>query len=121
MERGIGSGGAFSWFFQRVSGVFLLAALLAHFWVLHYSHDGEVTFQIVAQRLSMPLWKMVDLSFLILAILHGFYGFVMVIQDYVHRHNWRLFLVGLVWVLGILALVLGSITIIGFKAPGGGV
>ena len=117
MERGIGSGGAFAWFFQRISGVFLLAALLAHFWVLHYSHEGEVTFQIVAQRLSTPIWKMIDLSFLVLAIIHGFNGFIMVIHDYVHHHNLRLALVGLVWVVGILVAVLGTLTIISFHVP----
>lgn len=117
MERGIGSGGAFAWFFQRISGAFLLAALLAHFWVLHYSHNGEVTFQIVAQRLATPLWKMIDLSFLVLAIIHGFNGFLMVIHDYVHNSNWRLVLVALIWVVGILLVVMGTITIISFKVP----
>ncbi len=120
MERGIGSSGAFAWFFQRISGIFLLLALLAHFWVLHYSNDGEVTFQIVAQRLSHPLWKTIDLAFLFLAIFHGFNGFIMVIHDYVRWKNVRLVLVSLVWVAGILLGLLGMITIITFQVPGGG-
>jgi succinate dehydrogenase / fumarate reductase membrane anchor subunit len=125
MDRGIGSGGAGAWFFQRISGFFLLFALLAHFWVLHYSSNGEVTFAIVAQRLATPLWKMIDLTFLVLAIVHGFRGFLMLINDYVHQHNLRLVLVALVWVVGIMALVMGTITVIAFKAPldgvGGGI
>lgn len=120
MEKGFGSGGAFAWFFQRISGVFLLAALLAHFWVLHYSNEGEVTFQIVAQRLATPLWKTIDLTFLVLAIIHGFNGFIMLIHDYIHRPNVRLALVSLVWVAGIILGVLGTLTIISFKAPLGG-
>jgi succinate dehydrogenase / fumarate reductase membrane anchor subunit len=120
MDRGIGSGGAFAWFFQRISGVFLLIALLAHFWVLHYSNNGDVTFNLVAQRLSTPLWKTIDLTFLVMAIIHGFYGFLMVIRDYVHNHNLRLVLVSLVWTVGIIVGVLGTLTIIAFKAPGGG-
>jgi succinate dehydrogenase / fumarate reductase membrane anchor subunit len=120
MERGIGSGGAFAWFFQRITGVFLVIALLAHFWVLHYSNSGEVTFAMVAQRLATPLWKTIDLTFLVMAIIHGFYGFLMVTRDYVHNNNLRLFLVSLVWVIGIVFGVLGTLTIIGFKAPMGG-
>ncbi|MBU0519513.1 succinate dehydrogenase [bacterium] len=121
MERGIGSGGAFAWFFQRISGVFLLAALLAHFWVLHYSSDGEITFQIVAQRLATPLWKTIDLTFLLFAIIHGFNGFIMAIHDYVHSKNIRLLLVGAVWMVGIIIGILGMLTIITFKVPGGGI
>ncbi|MFH1863064.1 MAG: succinate dehydrogenase, hydrophobic membrane anchor protein [bacterium] len=120
MERGIGSGGAFAWFFQRISGAFLLLALLAHFWVLHYSNDGEVTFQIVAQRLATPLWKTIDLAFLFFVIIHGFNGFIMVIHDYVHKHNLRLALVSLVWVLGIVIGILGFITILTFQPLAGG-
>lgn len=121
MERGIGSGGAFAWFFQRISGAFLLAALLVHFWVLHYANDGEVTFLIVAQRLASPLWKTIDLTFLLLAIIHGFNGFIMVIHDYVHHHNIRLVLVSLVWIVGIIIGILGTITILTFKVPAGAV
>lgn len=121
MERGIDSGGAFAWFFQRISGAFLLAALLAHFWVLHYANDGEVTFQIVAQRLATPLWKTIDLTFLVLAIIHGLNGFIMIIHDYIHAHNLRLLLVSLLWMAGIVIGILGIITIISFRAPGGGV
>jgi succinate dehydrogenase hydrophobic membrane anchor protein len=121
MQRGIGSGGAFAWFFQRISGAFLLAALLAHFWVLHYANDGEVTFQIVAQRLATPLWKTIDLTFLVLAIIHGFNGFIMLIHDYIHANGLRLLLVSLVWIAGIVLGLLGTITIITFQAPAGGV
>ncbi len=121
MERGIGSGGAFAWFFQRISGVFLLLALLAHFWVLHYAGDGEITFQAVAQRLATPLWKTIDLTFLVLAIIHGFNGIIMNIHDYVHHKNIRLVLVSAVWVAGIILGILGTLTIVTFQAPGGGV
>lgn len=120
MERGIGSGGAFVWFFQRISGIFLLVILLAHFWALHYANDGEVTFQIVAQRLASPLWKTIDLSFLVIAIIHGFNGFLMVIHDYVHSNSIRLIFISLLWLGGILLGILGAITILSFQASTGG-
>ncbi len=117
MERGIGSGGAFAWFFQRISGAVLVLALLLHFWVLHYSNQGEVTFEIVAQRLATPLWKTIDLSFLLLAVIHGFWGFLMLARDYVHHRPSRLFLVAAVWTVGIIIGVMGALTIIGFHPP----
>ncbi|RJP79290.1 MAG: succinate dehydrogenase, hydrophobic membrane anchor protein [Candidatus Zixiibacteriota bacterium] len=117
MERGIGSGGAFAWFFQRISGAVLVLALLLHFWVLHYSNQGEVTFEIVAQRLATPVWKTIDLTFLVLAVIHGFWGFLMIVRDYVHSKNMRLFLVAAVWTVGLVIAVMGALTIIGFHPP----
>jgi len=75
----------------------------------------------VAQRLATPLWKTIDLTFLLLAIIHGFNGFIMVIHDYVHHHNVRLVLVSFVWIVGIIIGILGTITILTFKVPGGAV
>jgi len=75
----------------------------------------------VAQRLSTPLWKTIDLTFLLFAIIHGFNGFIMSIHDYIHSRSFRLLLVSIVWVLGIVIGVLGMLTIITFKVPGGGI
>ncbi|PIO48103.1 MAG: succinate dehydrogenase, hydrophobic membrane anchor protein [[Chlorobium] sp. 445] len=39
MQREAKKSGAFGWFFQRVSGVLLLATLIGHFWVQHMPTD----------------------------------------------------------------------------------
>jgi succinate dehydrogenase / fumarate reductase membrane anchor subunit len=33
--------GAFGWFFQRISGVLLLATLIGHFWAQHFDSSGD--------------------------------------------------------------------------------
>jgi succinate dehydrogenase hydrophobic anchor subunit len=65
--------GAGRWLIQRVSGIALLAMLLAHFWMTH-SAGGEITYEAVMQRLSQPYWKIYNLTFLVLCIYHGLNG-----------------------------------------------
>jgi succinate dehydrogenase hydrophobic membrane anchor protein len=84
-QLGIGSGGAFDWFFQRITGVVLFVTLLLHFLFLHYLNAGQVDAQGVWDRLQHPFWKTVDLLFLVTAIYHGVQGVIMNIHDYVHK------------------------------------
>lgn len=119
-ERGLGSGGAFNWFFQRVTGAVLLLALLAHFWVLHFfpPEHGNITYETVMARLQHPLWRTVDLVFLVVGLYHGMNGVVLVIHDYVRRPGWRMALVGTLWVAALFFLVVGSMTILGLAGRG---
>lgn len=114
-QPGIGSGGAFEWFFQRITGVVLFVCLLLHFLFLHYLNAGEVNAQGVWDRLQHPLWKTVDLLFLVTAIYHGVQGVIMNVHDYIHKPFWRLVVVSLVWVIGLSFLIAGSLTIINFE------
>jgi succinate dehydrogenase / fumarate reductase membrane anchor subunit len=112
---GIGSGGAFEWFFQRITGVVLFVALLLHFLFLHYLNAGEVDAQGVWARLQHPFWKTVDLLFLVTAIYHGAQGIIINVYDYIHKPFWRLVIVSAVWVVGLSLLLMGGMTIIEFK------
>lgn len=114
-NRGLQSGGAFNWFFQRISGAFLLIALLVHFWVLHFvprGAHGEITFAIVMVRLRHPLWKTIDVLFLLFALYHAMNGVTILIHDYIQRPPLRMLLVGVLWVAALWLLVTGSITIL---------
>ena len=119
-DSGIRSGGAFWWLFQRVSGAFLLLALLVHFWVLHFfpAEGGAITFQTVMARLQHPLWKAFDMLFLVFAIYHGMNGALLLVHDYIKRSGFRLVVIGLLWIVAIYLLILGSITIMGISAGG---
>lgn len=111
---GTGSGGAFNWFFQRITGAVLLITLLVHFWVLHFapSADSEITFQTVMARLNHPLWRTFDLLFLVFGLYHGMNGCILVLNDYVQKRNVRLAIVSLLWVGVIFLLIMGSMTIL---------
>jgi succinate dehydrogenase / fumarate reductase membrane anchor subunit len=112
------SGGAVLWLFQRVSGVYLAVVLFAHVWLLHYLLREDLTFSAVAQRVATPLWKTIDISFLVVALFHGLYGLWIVLEDYIHWGWARIFLYSAISVVAIVALVLGILTILPFQAGG---
>jgi len=114
-ETGIGSGGAVNWFIQRITGAVLLITLLIHFWVLHFfaPAHGEITYESVMLRLSHPLWRTIDLIFLVVGLYHGANGVLLVIHDYVRQPMVRMALVGTLFVAALIFLVIGSMTILG--------
>ncbi|HHE46194.1 MAG TPA: succinate dehydrogenase, hydrophobic membrane anchor protein [Bacteroidetes bacterium] len=114
-DRGIRSGGAFSWFFQRISGVFLLLALLVHFWVLHFSapDHGEITFGSVMERLNNPLWRAFDILFVVTAVYHAMNGALLIVQDYIRATGLRMIVVAGLWIGALYFLIVGSMTILG--------
>ena len=111
INKGLTSGGAFAWFFQRISGIILLFILLLHFILLHYSGLEEITFSEVSKHLSKPFWKIFDLCFLLLGTVHAINGLFMLLHDYVGNNTWRAVLTGTLWTLGIVMMVVGSLTI----------
>ena len=114
-SKGMGSGGAFAWFFQRVTGAILLITLLVHFWVLHFfpPPHGEVTYQAVMERLANPVWRAFDLLFLVAAIYHGMNGALLVIRDYVHTKGLKILITAAIWTAALYFLIVGSMTILG--------
>jgi succinate dehydrogenase / fumarate reductase membrane anchor subunit len=112
------SGGAVLWLFQRVSGVFLAGVLFAHVWVLHYLLRQDLTFAAVAERIATPLWKTIDISFLVVALFHGLYGLWIVLDDYIHWGWARVFIYSAISAAALIAVVLGILTILPFQAGG---
>jgi len=117
-EKGFEPGGQFIWFFHRVSAFALVLLLILHFAYVHFTTDagdGLVTYNDVMNRLSHPFFKVIDLSFLILALAHGLMGVMLSIQDYIRSRGWRMIAVGTVWILAIVFGVWGSVTILSLK------
>ncbi len=75
--------GVAGWLLQRVTGVLLIAGLILHFAVMHFSGTQQITYAFVMKRLSDPWWKTFDIAFLLTAILHGFNGFRGLAIEYV--------------------------------------
>lgn len=114
-RENVRSGGALMWLFQRVTGVFLAVVLFAHVWLLHYLIQGELNFAAVADRLATPLWKTIDISFLVVALFHGLYGLWIVLDDYLHRGWVRIVIYSAISIVALAALTLGVLTILPFK------
>lgn len=109
------SGGAVAWLFQRVTGVYLAFVLFAHVWLLHFLLREDLSFAAVTDRLATPLWKTIDISFLVVALFHGLYGLWIVLEDYIHVGWARIVLYSAISIVALVALVLGVLTILPFQ------
>ena len=109
-EQAIRGGDSFWWFFQRISGVALIVLLLMHFLVMHFV--GELNFADVSARVNMPLWKVIDLCFLVLALWHGLYGLWLITGDYLELAWLRMLVFFGLSLGGIGLLVMGIVTLL---------
>jgi succinate dehydrogenase hydrophobic membrane anchor protein len=109
-DQAIRSGDSFWWFFQRISGVALIVLLLLHFLVMHFV--GDLSFTHVSERVNMPLWKVIDILFLVLALGHGLYGIWIVTGDYLHLAWVRILVFCGISLGGMGLLVVGLVTLL---------
>lgn len=75
--------GVWAWLFQRVTGIILLAGLIVHFFIMHFSGPEQIRHESVIQRLSNPYWIAFDFAFLVSAVYHGFNGLWGMVVEYV--------------------------------------
>jgi succinate dehydrogenase / fumarate reductase, membrane anchor subunit len=120
--RGLNSGGLAGWFLQRLTGVLLVPVVLVHVWVTHYAftggfHKEEVSYNMVAARLASPWWKLIDIFFLLVVLYHGLRGIWIIVQEGIRRPWLRISLYSAILILGAVLAVLGTVTILPFRAP----
>ena len=116
-DRGIGSGGALGWFFQRLTGIVLVPVLLIHLLTMHRYHEHGLLWQDVTRLMANPYWKVLEITFLVLALYHGLNGVYAVLQDYVKSPGFRLTLFGLLVLAGLALLVFGVVTVVSIQSP----
>jgi succinate dehydrogenase / fumarate reductase membrane anchor subunit len=106
----------YSWFFMRVSGVFLLFLVFAHVVIMHLINDvSAINYAFVAMRWASPFWRTYDWLMLILALAHGLNGLKIVVDDYVHPPGWHILAyVGLAS-FGVIFVIIGSLVILTFE------
>jgi succinate dehydrogenase hydrophobic anchor subunit len=106
------------WIFiwQRISAIALLAFLTIHMIVVHYP-PFHIDFNRILERLDQPLWKAIDIAFLLFVLIHALLGAYMVVTDVERFDRYKRVLAGLAIVIGIGAFIYGAVTILAFKAP----
>ncbi len=110
------NGGVYVWFLQRLTGFLLLALLLVHMLVEHFTLGGhELSYALVAKRVATPLWKIIDSLFLIMGTFHGLNGVWMIASDYIKKDWLKVAVVSVLLCLGGVLLTLGLLTVIPFK------
>lgn len=108
----------FSWYFFRVSGVFLIFLAIIHLLIMHVTNDvAQTSYQFVANRYANPFWRVYDLMLLTLALLHGMNGMRVIVDDYVSAHGWRLAWMSFLGVVTMVFWLMGTMTIVTFH-PG---
>ena len=102
---------------QRVSAIALLIFLGIHMAVMHYP-PWEIDFRtVVIERLSNPIWKAIDIAFLFFVLIHALAGAYVVLTDIQRVNNFKRALAGAAIVLGVVAFIYGTITIMSFQMP----
>lgn len=104
------------WLYMRVSGVLLLVLIFGHLIANLVVGDGikAIDFGFVGGKLANPFWQWWDVSMLWLALIHGSNGMRNVINDYVHRRAVRAALTGVLHLVTLALIVLGTLVVFTF-------
>ena len=95
------------WKFQRISGVFLLVLIPAHFLFMHLNPSvGKDSAEIIA-RMQNFFVKFVDLAMVLAVVYHSGYGLFSVGKDYIISRRLQILMTGLVAVVMVLSAWLG--------------
>ena len=107
-----------SWLFLRLSGLLLIFLAVGHFLIMHaFNSILDVDYRFVAQRWQVPAWRFYDWLLLALAVLHGFNGLRVVVNEHIPSAGLRKLLQPLVAVATLTFLALGTFVLVAFKTP----
>ena len=101
---------------QRISALGLVIFLTLHMIVVHYP-PGHIDFSRILDRLANPLWKAIDIAFLIAALSHALTGIYSVLLDIERVTPLKRVIAWILIVLGIIGFAFGTFTIISFQPP----
>jgi len=101
---------------QRISAIALVVFLTIHMIVVHYP-PFHIDFSRIAERMANPLWKAIDIAFLFFVLVHALTGAYMVLTDYEEINRFRKALAGAAVVIGVVAFIYGTMTVLAFQPP----
>ena len=100
------------WKFQRVSGVFLLVMIPAHFLFMHLNPAVGKDSAVIIARIQNFFIKIVDLAMVLAVVYHGGYGLFSVGKDYIVSQRLQILMTVLVAVVMVLSAWIGLKVII---------
>ena len=86
--------------------------LIFHFVTYHFISTGSYSWDNVVAKMQSPWFNLLQFIFLITALYHGLNGIWMITEDYIHNKFRRVFIFGLILMLGLALLFVGILTII---------
>jgi succinate dehydrogenase / fumarate reductase membrane anchor subunit len=106
--------GSIGWLLQRITGIFLIFAMVGHYIYMHYSPEIGHSYEQSVMRFSSAYWKMFYLTFITLGLWHGLNGIWSILRDFKMKHWVAVTLYGIIVISGIAFWVLGVITALSF-------
>ena len=101
---------------QRISAIALLFFMTIHMIVVHYP-PFHIDFSQIIQRMDQPIWKAIDIAFLLAVLVHALAGMFVVLTDVERINTQKRLLAGLAIVIGIIAFIYGTMTVLAFQPP----
>ena len=106
----------YSWFFMRISGVVLMFMAVYHLvWWNLIVGVHHLTADMVRERWTNPFWRLFNVGLISFALLHGLNGARYSIEDYVRRPGLQTAVKTVVYLIGIVALVVGVYALLTFN------
>jgi succinate dehydrogenase hydrophobic anchor subunit len=93
-----------AWLLNRLAGVLLIFLLALHFGYMHFYATWPIRF---ADMVNSPFLRAVNLSLLVVAVYHTFYGFRAWLLDFNISERARSAITALVSLAGLALLILG--------------
>jgi succinate dehydrogenase / fumarate reductase membrane anchor subunit len=104
--------GSYSWVFQRITGIILVVLMIGHYILMHYSPESGHTYDAVLARMQSPWYRVLDLTFIVLAIYHGLNGVWSIFRDYKLKPWQTLTALSVIIILGLAFTLWGIMTIL---------
>lgn len=101
---------------QRYTAIALLVFLTIHMIVVHYP-PFHIDFSRIIDRMAQPIWKAIDIAFLVAVVVHALTGAYMVLTDLQGVYRYRRVLIAATVLVGLFAIYYGTITILAFQPP----
>jgi len=102
---------------QRWSAIALLFFLTIHMIFMHYVPPFHIDFNVVQSRLVNPVWKTIDILFLLSVLIHAMAGTYQVITDFESGFNYRKAIAWAAIIIVAVSFVYGAMTIWAFQLP----
>ncbi len=114
--------GTFAWWFQRISGSFLIILIFIHFIDVHFIFGVEnLEYETVAEKWNKPFWRIMDALMLVFGMIHGANGIESILLDYKKIRKYKAYWIFFIRAISAVTIIIGSWIIVTFSPEEGSV
>lgn len=110
--KGTKASGTFAYYFQRISGIVLVALLFIHYFMMHSTTMDGHSHEATVRRLSQFEWQAFYICFIFLGLYHGLNGIWNIVQDYYLSSRTKMVIYSFLVMFGIVFAAIGTTTVI---------